>query len=96
MARGAVVVAAILLMLRAARAHYTPTWAVHVPGGKEAADSVAVDHGFINLGEVTCSVNITLQYIAYNAARILLVGVASLFENSQESLTLLGEDWPAN
>ncbi|XP_050679283.1 furin-like protease 1, isoforms 1/1-X/2 isoform X3 [Leptidea sinapis] len=52
MARGAVVVAAILLMLRAARAHYTPTWAVHVPGGKEAADSVAVDHGFINLGEI--------------------------------------------
>lgn len=57
MARGAVVSSAILVsvlsLLEAASAHYTPTWAVHVPAGKEAADAVARDHGFINLGEVS-------------------------------------------
>jgi hypothetical protein len=55
MACGAVVSSAILValsLLDAARAHYTPTWAVHVPAGKEAADAVARDHGFANLGEV--------------------------------------------
>ncbi|XP_061719473.1 furin-like protease 1 isoform X3 [Cydia pomonella] len=35
-----------------AAAHYTPTWAVHVPGGPAAADAVARDHGFVNLGEI--------------------------------------------
>ncbi|XP_063627129.1 furin-like protease 1 isoform X2 [Cydia splendana] len=35
-----------------AAAHYTPTWAVHVPGGVTAADDVARDHGFVNLGEI--------------------------------------------
>ncbi|XP_031762991.2 furin-like protease 1 isoform X1 [Galleria mellonella] len=53
MARSAVVSSAILLLLvESACAHYTPTWAVHVPAGKEAADAVARDHGFINLGEI--------------------------------------------
>ncbi|CAH4022480.1 unnamed protein product [Pieris brassicae] len=46
---------AVLVLARAAWAHYTSTWAVHVPGGSEAADAVAADHGFINFGEVcTC------------------------------------------
>lgn len=56
MARGVLACAAlvsILSILEAVAAHYTPTWAVHVPGGKEAADAVAGDHGFINLGEVS-------------------------------------------
>ncbi|CAH2049243.1 unnamed protein product, partial [Iphiclides podalirius] len=44
--------AALVLLLDAVSAHYTPTWAVHVPGGKEAADAVASEHGFINLGEI--------------------------------------------
>ncbi|XP_059060632.1 furin-like protease 1 isoform X2 [Achroia grisella] len=53
MARGAVVSSAILLLVvETAYAHYTPTWAVHVPAGKQAADAVASDHGFINLGEI--------------------------------------------
>lgn len=33
--------------------HFTSTWAVHVPGGKHEADSVAAEHGFDNLGEVS-------------------------------------------
>lgn len=32
---------------------YTNTWAVHVPGGQEAADQVANKHGFINYGHVS-------------------------------------------
>lgn len=55
MARGAVASSAILVLLsllEAACTHYTPTWAVHVPAGKDAADAVSRDHGFINLGEV--------------------------------------------
>lgn len=48
-----VVVLCILSLLETVYAHYTPTWAVHVPGGKEAADAVAWDHGFINHGEVS-------------------------------------------
>lgn len=44
---------AVLSLLCSASAHYTPTWAVHVPDGREAADAVARDHGFINLGEVS-------------------------------------------
>ncbi|XP_045511853.1 furin-like protease 1 isoform X1 [Pieris brassicae] len=43
---------AVLVLARAAWAHYTSTWAVHVPGGSEAADAVAADHGFINFGEI--------------------------------------------
>lgn len=57
MARAALAPAAILVflltLLEVALAHYTPTWAVHVPEGQEAADAVARDHGFINLGEVS-------------------------------------------
>ncbi|CAH1637274.1 unnamed protein product [Spodoptera littoralis] len=56
MARGAVLSSTILVLilsiLETTFAHYTPTWAVHIPGGKEAADAVASDHGFINLGEI--------------------------------------------
>lgn len=48
-------VVCFLSLLEAVFAHYTPTWAVHVPGGKEAADAVASDNGFINLGEVSDS-----------------------------------------
>ncbi|KAL4717279.1 hypothetical protein ACJJTC_017166 [Scirpophaga incertulas] len=50
-AASAVCVVVLALSLQA-RAHYTPTWAVHVPAGREAADEVARDHGFINLGEI--------------------------------------------
>uniref|UniRef100_A0A1L8DJ27 furin n=2 Tax=Nyssomyia neivai TaxID=330878 RepID=A0A1L8DJ27_9DIPT len=32
--------------------HFTPTWAVHIPGGKDVADIVAAEHGFINKGEI--------------------------------------------
>ena len=31
---------------------WTNQWAVHVPNGKGAADRVALEHGFENLGEV--------------------------------------------
>lgn len=59
MARGAVlsstILVSILSLLESTFAHYTPTWAVHIPGGKDAADAVATDHGFINLGEVRYS-----------------------------------------
>ncbi|KPJ19377.1 Furin-like protease 1, isoform 1-CRR [Papilio machaon] len=41
----------LALLLHGVAAHYTPTWAVHVPEGREAADAVAAEHGFINLGE---------------------------------------------
>lgn len=32
--------------------HFTPTWAVHIPGGDDVADYVAQEHGFTNLGKV--------------------------------------------
>lgn len=32
--------------------HYTPTWAVHVPGGEADANRVAEEHGYRNLGKV--------------------------------------------
>lgn len=32
--------------------HYTRQWAVHIIGGPEVANSVARDHGFINMGQV--------------------------------------------
>ncbi|CAH2087448.1 unnamed protein product [Euphydryas editha] len=55
MARGVIVSFAILVplmsLIKVAYAHYTPTWAVHIPGGKETAEAVALEHGFINLGE---------------------------------------------
>lgn len=37
--------------------HFTSTWAVHIPGGKEKANLVARDHGFINLGEVSLTIS---------------------------------------
>ncbi|XP_044765837.1 furin-like protease 1 [Coccinella septempunctata] len=33
-------------------AHFTHQWAVHIQGGKEVADRVARDHGFINRGQI--------------------------------------------
>lgn len=39
-----------------ARGHFTPTWAVHIVDGDEgAADRVAAEHGFTNLGKVSCT-----------------------------------------
>lgn len=64
MARGALASSAILVLLsllEAAYAHYTPTWAVHVPAGKESADAVAMDHGFVNLGEVRIKLTIKVK-----------------------------------
>ncbi|CAG4935422.1 unnamed protein product [Colias eurytheme] len=52
MAREVLLSAILLVVLNVAWAHYSSTWAVHVPGGKEAADEVAAAHGFVNLGEV--------------------------------------------
>ncbi|XP_067829559.1 furin-like [Heptranchias perlo] len=31
---------------------YTNTWAVHITGGQQAADSIANQHGFVNLGKI--------------------------------------------
>lgn len=59
MAKGVVVFFAILVcssLIEVAFCHYTPTWAVHVPAGKETADAVALDHGFVNLGEVSFTI----------------------------------------
>lgn len=36
-----------------ARGHYTPTWAVHIPGGDHIAQQVADDHGYVLLGKVS-------------------------------------------
>lgn len=33
--------------------HFTPTWAVHIPGGQKVAKRVADQHGFTYLGEVS-------------------------------------------
>ncbi|XP_030029259.2 furin-like protease 1 isoform X2 [Manduca sexta] len=56
MARSAVALSAILVLvlslLETTFAHYTSTWAVHIPEGKDVADAVAVEHGFVNLGEI--------------------------------------------
>lgn len=32
--------------------HFTPTWAVHIPGGETVANLVAAEHGFTNYGKV--------------------------------------------
>lgn len=35
--------------------HFSRQWAVHIEGGGQVADSIASKHGFVNLGEVSCS-----------------------------------------
>lgn len=35
------------------RGHYTPMWAVQIPGGEEVANNVARHHGFVNYGKVS-------------------------------------------
>ncbi|XP_013183749.2 furin-like protease 1 isoform X2 [Amyelois transitella] len=40
------------VVLEVTLGQFTSQWAVHVPAGKEAADAVARDHGFVNLGEI--------------------------------------------
>lgn len=66
MARGVILSFAILVplmsLIKVTFAHYTPTWAVHVPAGRETADAVALDHGFINLGEVSVFFNRHLKW----------------------------------
>lgn len=58
----------ILSLLDAVYAHYTPTWAVHVPGGTEAANAVAGDHGFINLGEVSVSLSTAFHNFTFDTS----------------------------
>lgn len=38
---------------QAARGHFTPMWAVRIPGGEAVADHVARHHGFTNHGRVS-------------------------------------------
>lgn len=45
-----------------ARGHYTPTWAVHIPGGDHIAQQVADDHGYVLLGKVSSKTYITSFY----------------------------------
>ncbi|XP_046966710.1 furin-like protease 1 isoform X3 [Vanessa cardui] len=56
MARGVIISFAILVplmsLIKVAYAHFTPTWAVHIPAGRETAEAVALDHGFVYLGEI--------------------------------------------
>lgn len=42
------------LLLSIVSAHYTPQWAVHIPGGTDVADRIAAKHGFVNRGKVRC------------------------------------------
>uniref|UniRef100_A0A336MN06 CSON014469 protein n=1 Tax=Culicoides sonorensis TaxID=179676 RepID=A0A336MN06_CULSO len=44
-----------------ARGHYTPTWAVHIPGGDHIAQQVADDHGYVLLGKVR-GIEIVVHY----------------------------------
>lgn len=41
-----------LLLWQRSVAHFTQQWAVHISGGRSVADQVALDHGFVNVGEV--------------------------------------------
>lgn len=50
---------------------YTNTWAVHIPGGPEAADRVATKHGFINNGHVSS----TLPFFLFNVKNVILIRV---------------------
>lgn len=50
---------------------YTNTWAVHIPGGPEAADGVAQKHGFVNHGHVSTSPVLNLRF---SAVYVLLLG----------------------
>ena len=43
--------------------HYTPTWAVHIPGGENVANQIALDHGFINLGKVGANSFYIFEYL---------------------------------
>ncbi|XP_012548749.1 furin-like convetase isoform X2 [Bombyx mori] len=55
MARGVLVLSilvSVLSHIETTLGHYTPTWAVHIPEGREVADAVARDHGFVNLGKI--------------------------------------------
>lgn len=46
------VIYVFMYLLQLSWAHYSQQWAVHISGGKEIADQVAMDHGFINLGKI--------------------------------------------
>ncbi|KAF5300361.1 hypothetical protein FQR65_LT00981 [Abscondita terminalis] len=46
------VIYVFMYILQSSCAHYSQQWAVHVNGGRKVADQVAVDHGFINLGQI--------------------------------------------
>lgn len=76
MARGVIVSFAILVplmsLIKVAYAHYTPTWAVHIPGGKETAEAVASEHGFINLGEVSLYLKLQQKYDFFTTTELTM------------------------
>lgn len=57
-----------------ARGHYTPTWAVHIPGGDHIAQQVADDHGYVLLGKVSSKILLLLLF--------LVVGVIIKYQSS--------------
>ena len=46
-----------LLGVAAGKAVYLNKWAVHIRGGPSVADQVAVEHGFVNYGQVSVMSN---------------------------------------
>lgn len=45
--------------------HYTPTWAVHIPGGEHVARQVADDHGYVILGKVSGYIQFSFCCLIY-------------------------------
>jgi hypothetical protein len=50
-----VIMVTVTVICRADEQHFSRQWAVHIEGGGQVADSIASKHGFVNLGEVSCS-----------------------------------------
>lgn len=72
--------------------HFTPTWAVHIPGGDLEADRVAEEHGFQNLGKVSCillffrlhRLKFKFQRIGIESSRCKIALFSILNENNQD------------
>lgn len=52
-----------------ARAHFTHTWALHIPGGEQVAEQVAADHGMHLRGKVSeCITTCRLKFAVCNVS----------------------------
>ncbi len=76
--------------------NYSNSWAVEVKGGHEAANALALKHGFINKGQVHTCVSVAKFLLIYVYACLCLYLCTSCLLGKHGNLSLLVHTYTSN